>query len=1178
MSQVRSRGFAWLALFVLACLIAPSAFAQSDTASITGFVRDATGSTVPNASITIQNEATGIERKATTNEQGYYIVSSLPPGFYSVSVEATGFKKFTKSQNKLDPSISTTVDADLQVGSAAESINVVAESTAVQSESATLGRVITTKEVQEMPLNGRNPLFLALLKPGVSGGALAQFSFDLSTGGLNINGGRTQDNLITFDGAVGVRTRSNGTSIGSADVDAVQEVQVLTSNYSAEYGRSSAGQVRIVTKSGTRDFHGTAYEYFRNSAMNANEWARNRVVGQPNISGQAAPFRYNQFGWNFSGPLYIPGKFNRDRNRLFFLFSQEWTKYRREELQQIRVPTNAMLQGNFSELLGPNQFFNTPRYVRDPLATGNCSATDQTACFPGNIIPQSRLSPQGVALLNSYPRAIPGLNVGGNNFVFSPLRFDNQRKDTGAVDYLPADNHYIRFRVLNFSLFHKDSNRGGTDRAPAQLDRPNQSASVNYIWTVSPNKVNEVLVTASADHVRIAVIPGNYQRSTYGINYPYIFPQKEIFDKIPTTEIANFATVDGGPYPSSSAGPIYNISDNFTWINGNHTIKFGGIWEYQGQNDFDQINVNGVPGGTNNQNGRFVFSDARLGGSGLAIANAALGLYDTYAELGTRSYTPYRGSMWEGFIQDGWKATSKLHLDFGLRYTVIQPYYSLWRNMSVFDIPSYNPASAVRQDPVTGYIVPGSGDIYNGLIIPGSGFTDAAIGRFPASTDPQYQRLFKGDKSYSKTHYNQWQPRIGIAYAFTDKTVFRTGGGRYFSRVGVSDSVFLGGNPPFQPTVSTSNGLVDNPGVGGQSVNFPLIVTSQDPIFKNPESYQWNATVAHEFGFGTTLEVAYVGRRAIHQQRERNINALPLGTVAPGQAPLVSSVDPTNPNGSRTINPDYLRPYKGYGPIRVTNNDANSIYNGMQVNVTKRYSKGLQFGLAYTFSKSMDDGSAQRDIIPNPFDASMLWGPSDYDRRHVFVANLIYELPFFRSQRGLANAVLGGWQLTLISQMQTGTPFTVGTPDDVAGFGPGNGTTVGNGSGNGTSNNSMPTNIYNVSGDPHISDPQFAASSGDAAYYFNTAAFQRPANGTFTTQRNRNLLNNPGFQNWTAGLFKRFAITETQAITFRSEFYNFPNHPNWSNVDNVNPTSATFGKITSKNFERSIQLSLRYSF
>jgi hypothetical protein len=420
------------------------------------------------------------------------------------------------------------------------------------------------------------------------------------------------------------------------------------------------------------------------------------------------------------------------------------------------------------------------------------------------------------------------------------------------------------------------------------------------------------------------------------------------------------------------------------------------------------------------------------------------------------------------------------------------------------------------------------------------------------ASDPQFTRLFKGGKSYSQTHYNQWQPRLGFAYQLNDKTVVRSGVGRYVTRLGVSDSVFLGGNPPFQPTVALTNGSIADLGAsaGAGGVQFPLVLTSQDPIFKNPESWQWNVTAQREFYGGTSLEVAYVGRRAIHQQRERNINAVPAGTVQ--GLPSGNSVDP-------------LRPFKGYSTIRVTNNDANAIYNAVQFNLTKRYSKGLSYGIAYTLSKSLDDGSAQRDVIPNPFDRSMLWGPSGYDRRHVFVGNLIYELPFFRSSRGVTRTLLGGWETTLLVQAQTGTPFTIGTGDDTSGFGPGNG------------NNDMPATIFNINGDPHLSDPKFAAIPGDAVYYFNTQAFARPAATSFTSQRNRNLLYRPGFQNWTGSLFKTFAIGEHQGLTFRGEVYNIPNHGNWDTPD-TNPNNSTFGKVTTKSFERTFQLSLRYFF
>jgi hypothetical protein len=507
--------------------------------------------------------------------------------------------------------------------------------------------------------------------------------------------------------------------------------------------------------------------------------------------------------------------------------------------------------------------------------------------------------------------------------------------------------------------------------------------------------------------------------------------------------------------------------------------------------------------------------------------------------------------MYEAFAQDSWKATSKLRVEYGVRFSRIQPYYSLWRNMLVFDPASYNPANAPQLNPANGFAInPTLQQQYNGMIIPGSGWTDAAKGRVPIATTGEFDFLFKGPKEYSRIH-NVWSPRLGFAYQLNDRTVVRTGIGRFVTRLGISDSVFLGGNPPLQPTASTSNGLVDNPAGAGRVTGFPLTVTTQDPIFKNPEAWTWNATVQREIYTGMTVEVGYVGRKSLHGQRERNINQLLPGTVQ------------ANPG----VNVDFLRPYKGYATIRTTNNDANSWYNGLQISATQRYRAGLSFGASYTYSKLYDNGSTQRTIIPNAYDASNLWGPANFDRRHVAVLNTIYELPFLRGQQGVTAKVLGGWQLSLVAQFQTGTPNTVGTSDDNAGVGPGSG----------NSGERMPPTPWNVSGDPNISDPAFSQGTGDQNFWFNPRAFTKPAPGTFATGNWRNVVYNPGFQNWTGALFKTFAITESQRITFRAEVYNIPNHPNWRDAD-FNPESGTFGKVTSKEFERTFQLSLRYSF
>ncbi|MGE0882332.1 MAG: carboxypeptidase regulatory-like domain-containing protein [Blastocatellales bacterium] len=1170
-------------------MLSLTAFAQSDNTQISGFVRDQAGAVIAGAKVTIKSETKSLERTATTNSEGYFVITTLPPDLYTVTVEASGFKQFQEKSRKLDPNLPARIDVSLQPGQVTETVTVTASAATVQTESSTVGKLVEVNQVEKLQLNGRNPLFLALLKPGVSGGALGGFSFGLTTGGLNINGSRTQDNLITFDGAVGVRTRSNGTSIGVADLDSTQEIQILTANYNAEYGRSAGGQVRIVTKSGSRDFHGAIYEYMRNSALNANSWARNAATpaNQPCSDPRfekanhcrPEPFRYNQFGYNASGPVIIPGtNFNSDRSKLFWLWSQEWVKFRREQTTNIRVPTLRMRQGDFSELFpgGPNfvSALGLTRYIKDPLKSGACNASDQSGCFNDggviNKIPANRLSANGLALMRALPDPISGYyGPSGQNYFQSRAAPQDQRKDTISVDYYPTEKHQFRFRIQLYHGIFPDAFRGGTDRAPATLDRPNQTATINWIWTLSPTWIAETVIAGSRDQVFISVQTEGerYRRSKYGINYPYIFQEKEIFDKIPTVDWQDFNGLDGGPYPSQSTGPIYQINQNWTNIRGNHAIKFGAYFERAGQNDFDQINVSGVPGGTNNQNGRFVFANTTPNGTGVAIANAAIGLFDTYAELGTRSFTPYRGHMFEWFIQDSWKATPKLRLEGGVRHSIIQPYYSLWRNMLVFDAKYYDPNIAVVQDPATGRIISGNlQSRFNGMVIPGDGWPAAASGRVPIVTSGEYNFLFRGEpKSYSDIHVGDtFQPRVGFAYALNDKNVFRGGVGRFLTRLGVSDSVFLGGNPPLQPSVSVSFGNVDNPG-GASGVNFPLTITTQDKNFRAPEAWTWNLTYERELGWNTTVEIGYVGRRGLFGQRERNLNQLPVGTRFLPQ--------------NSGINVDALRPYKGYGVIRVTGNEANSLYNGLQVNVNRRFSGGLSFGGAYTYSKVYDSGSAQRDIVPDAYNTSNLWGPASYDRRHVMVINGIYELPIFKDKSKLTGKLLGGWTITAVSQMQTGTPFSIGTGDDFAGVGTGSG-----------------GQFWQVNGNPKLDDQKFAVlRTSQPNFWFaianpdGTPIFTRPANGTIVTARVRNMIYNPGFQNHNLGIHKDFVIKERHRFTFRAEAFNWLNHPDWGGAD-TNPNNvvitngkvdlekSTFGKVSGKGGNRELQFALRYQF
>lgn len=1140
MNQVRKFG----ALLLLCAL---GLLGQSDSSSISGVVKDPSGAVVGKAKVTLRNESTTFERQTTSNDSGFFTVTNIPPGYYTVSVEAAGFKKATRTRNKLDAGLPLAVNIDLAVGQLTEVVNVEANIAQLNTESAAVGKTVEQQQIQNLALNGRNPLFLAMLKPGVRrGSAMTGFSYGLDSGGLTINGGRSQDSLITFDGAVGVRTRANGTSVGTADADTVQEVQVLTANYSAEYGRSGTGQIRIVTRSGGKDLHGSFYEYLRNDRLDANSWSRNLSAA----SNFVPALRFNQFGFNVSGPVTI-GKFNKNRDRLFFLFAQEYVRRRFVDTTFQRVPTSLMRSGNFSELLSSNIFYGSARTVNDP--------TNGTP-FPGNIIPTARLSANGSAFLRTFPQP-NGLYAGNANYYQARGGWQNQRKDTYSFDYNPTQNQVVRVRASQYTYTALDTFRSGFDYAVTDWSRPNITASVSHTWTLSPTMINEFLISASRDRVQIGIDRQGerYLRSRSGINYPYIYPdRKEIFDKVPTIVIPNIGQIDGGPYPSSSAGPIYNISNNFTKIAGNHTFKFGGLWERSGQNDFDQINVSGVPGGTNNQNGRFEFNDARPGGApgtGTGIANAAMGLFSTYAEIGPRAFTPYRSHMFEFFGQDSWRVTQKLKLELGFRGTWMNGYYkSLWGNIAVFRPDKYDASKAAVLDRTTGNLI--SGDRFNGVVIPGSSFPDAGKGRVPAIDSGLYNRLLDGGSPYPAPNQFNIMPRLGMAYSLTQKDVVRMGFGGFISRPGVYDSVFLGGNPPWQPMVSVTNGVADNPGGGGQ-VAFPQFFMTIDPKYKIPRGYNINATYQRQITSNTVLEVGYIGTIGNYLSRERDLNQLPTGTT----------FLPANAGA----NVNFLRPFKGYANIPMLEHSGRSTYHGMQIELNRRFAKGLSYGAALTISKTMDNNSGPRDGFYDVYNQRLNWGKSSNDSRVISINNVIWEMPFFnKSQNKLVKGIMGGWQTSASIQFQTGSPITIGNGDDYLGIGSANG------------------KPWNLNGSPNR-PMQFANRNANLNYTGVTSFWfeptvngspwaTKPANGQLPNQnRNSISFNNVGFQNWNGAAFKSFAITERQALQFRAEFFNLPNHPNWGGVD-TNPTSATFGMVTGKSSERNIQLSLRYSF
>ncbi len=1119
-----------LSAILLLVLGASSAYAQFDRGTISGTVKDAQGGVVPGVTVTATSTQTTQTRTAVTDGSGFYTFPNLQPSQYDVSAELQGFKKASRTGVQVDAASSLTLDFGLETGALTEEVTVTAEASMLQSDVA-VRKTIEAKDIEMLSFSGRNPLGVPALKPGVVGGNFNNLGFAaFSNGGFSINGSRPDENTITVDGAVAIRTRSSGTIIGIQNVDAIQEVQVLTANYMPEYGRSSGGQIRFVTKSGSNRYSGNASFFWRDESLQANQWGRNRSGGEQ--AAGPAPFDYKQYGYSFGGP--IPGEMFKDK--LFFFAAQEWVDFFQVATNTATVPTEAMRRGDFSQLLGSNPFYSSPRIIRDPT-TG--------MPFPNNIIPANRLSPNGVGLMNLYPLPSPGFQQGTANLIQTGDNPQDQRKDNLRFDYRLNNSNQFNIRMARSNWVAIDAFRGAFPFARTDWERPNVTQGFNWTSTVTNNLINELSYTHSLDEVFINVFEsGLYQRSRTGVNYPYIFPGKEIEDKIPTTTLNTFTGIDGGPYPAFSAGPIHTVSNATTWVKGRHTLKGGVSFEYSGQDDFDQINVSAIPGGTNNQNGRFEFLDSATARSGLGISDMALGLYTNYAELGQRAFTKWRALATDVFLQDSWRPAANLTIEGGFRWVYWPPWYSTTNNIANFDPAFYNTAQAAVINPSTGRLVGGSR--FNGIVLPGDGFREEGTA-LNVAQDPRVLALFQGvPRGFSETHSNAFEPRVGVSYSLNPRTIVRTSAGVFHNRVTLNDSTLLGGNPPFQPMVTVADGSVDNPGGGGSGgTDLPFGMQAVDTVFKHPTSYMWSGGIQREIPFGFVVDATYVGRRGLYLQRERNINQLPVeGTVQ------------ANPG----VNIAALRPFRGYGAIRLSENAGRSIYNSLQLSADRRYSNGLKVGAAYTLGKSTDNASDKRNVIYDTYDDTSYEGLSNFDRTHVLSIYYIYDLPFWRNPSNLMQNVLGGWQISGATFLRSGTPFSITRNDDRAGVGDG-------GFG-------QPVDLV---GDPDAGTNGKFSTGSDDNFGFNPDAFAQAPQGRFGNAP-RNILRGPGDQQWDIAFFKNFSLADTHKMQFRVEVFNFPNHPNLSGpVTDI--TSPNFGRsITKDGSRRDIQLALRYLF
>ena len=1109
------------ALPLLLSLLSSLAMAQFGTGEISGVLTDESGAALPQAQVKVTNRATRLSKVLTTDGQGRYTALDLPAGTYSIEVKVTGFKAYTRSNIELVTGSHLAQNLTMELGALTEVVEVSASSAQVEVLSATVGKVVEGRMFRDIPLNGRNLTSIMLLKAGVSSTA-APNSFR-PTGdarAYTIHGSRATDAYLSTDGVTMTGGRNNLRGASNISVDAIAEANILTSNYSAEYPRAGGGQVQFVTKSGTTNFHGALYEYLRNDAFDARSFQR----------ATKQKLRYNQFGFALGGPMYWPGRVNRNRDKLFFFANMEFIRRREERLDTAVVPTLRERQGDFNG----SSLFPCPR------------VSGGTALYPNCTIPANVLSRNGLALTSLYP--LPNAAEAAFNYRGVSPAINDFRTHTGRVDY-----NLTRHRLFWRGTYHSDLNKG--ERAtnfPAPPNRSEQnggSTGFTMTSTLTPSLLNSFRAGASFQFLgntfaAVGKETSEYFRSKSGINYPYLFGNdKEAAEKVPTLIVARLGTLNGGSFPLRFATPTYQAQNDLTWIKGAHTIKVGAYYEKVQENNLDQINVSSAPGSGNNQNGTFRFEavPANAFTTGNSLADLLIGRFDSYSEIGPKSYGLTRTWSFEFYAQDNWKITPRLSLELGLRHATWPAFNAKWGNMAMFFPNLYKPAQAVRIDPSTGQVVAGTGFRYNGMGLPGNAFPAAAQGRIRNADDPDVKRLFQGlPDTLSTTDMSLFQPRFGLAWDpfGKGKTSIRVGGGIFNSRFYFNDATLLGGNPPLQAQAVVNSGSVDNPGGTSIAPIFPIPVTMHDSYIKHPVTYNYSVTLQHELPARFLLELGYIGKLSRHLVSEININQLPVGTVQ------------RNPG----INVDALRPYLGYSSIRHSGQRGSSNYNAMTTTVERRFTRGLSLQGAYTWSKSIDFGSSFRDIAMNSYDLSRERGLSDFDRAHIVMISYIYELPFFKTSTMKAlRTTLGGWQLSGFSSFQSGLPASVTVPGDPAGVSGG------------------APQRPNVLGNAVLPRDQRTETR-----YFDIAAFRTPAAGTFGSA-GRNIIRQPGTNNFDLSITKYFPIRDQWRVQFRTEMFNVMNHLSFNRLE-MQLGNRGFGSVTASDPARVIQFALRVEF
>jgi hypothetical protein len=1120
-----------LLLTAFACF---SANGQTVFGRISGTISDSSGAVVPSAAVTVTNSATNATRTAVTDESGFYTVTNLPVGTYSVTVERQGFKKANQTDNALAADTRLTVNITLEAGAVTETVEVsTAAGETVNTTSGEVARVVDRRQVQNLALNGRNYMQLVTLIPGAAILDEDQLALttSLSISQAAINGNRPNYNSLSVDGGSNMDSGSNNSQVNNVGIDFIQEVKIQTSNFSAEYGRNAGASINVVTRGGGNDYHGSAFEFLRNDKLDARSF----------FSPVRQKLRFNNFGWNFNGKII--------KDKLFFFGGQEY-KLIRQDAAPVRrnMPTRAERLGNFSLRGGA---LNVPvGYTAINPANGAVVAAGQP--IPGRNLANLRLNGQPVgvtangAAIASVYTAMEGLAVAysdtptANNATFQqPNPFD-YREDIVRIDYRINSQHSLYGRYIHdmYDLIEPFGTfiNSPLPTVPTNRLRPGYSIQLSYTWLITPNLINEAKANSSWNGQRVPPVGEFWKRSTFGFSYPQLFSGGRFNEGIPNVTFAGNGTVANFNGPNGSLlSPTTDIaiSDNVSWIHGKHSLKTG-ILIIRNRKD---------------QNGRSIYtgnlafdSGAAAGAvtTGNSFADALLGNFRSYSEANNDPIGFFRFNQVEAFISDSWKAARNLSLEFGVRYYHYGPTYTQANNMSSFDASRYDPTKAVTVLPNGTIDLTKGGNRFNGLVRAGDGVPVDELGRVNVS-EANLALVPTGAPRGFYQPKDKLAPRFGFSYApfDDDKTSIRGGFGMYYDKV-EGNLIFSQVNvPPFVSTPSFTNGNLANPS-GGTPANAALLgnINSIDPNLDIAYSMNFSLGVQRELPKGFFVEANYVGNLGRHLIRQPDINAVPF-------AALTANLPA---NGGANVNTNALRPFKGYTQILYRLSDANSNYNGMQLYAAKR--KGnLELTASYTWSKALNDTSGNGDTVDvgeDPYNRHSNYGVASFDRRHIFVTTYDYHLPFFNTMEGIGGVLLSGWEVSGISRYQSGAYFTV------------------------TGNTAIGTRRADyVGGSVLLADPGPNGWINPAA--FAAAPATRRGNSGVGTVQGPNLIT------FDFSFRKQFSLTERVGLRFQADLFNAFNRANFRAPSTV-VTTAGFGTITTTGPARNVQFGLKLTF